>query len=281
MFSYYVGDGYVRFWIDTLPGLSDEIKELIGRYACCTHCGQCIENSLEECNCYGSRTEMLPLLTALLEDKTLSARKFGNKVNGILGSRISRDRLQLILEDWRLNPIVYGGDYVVPDIHWEQIDPLRLRDQRNLYSRRGRENRRKRLTTAEGAFTKEDIAAIWEIQGGQCYFCSCQLGHHTEKRAFHIDHLEPISNGGSQWPSNLALTCIHCNCAKNALSEEAFWRRLVKKRGQPFVTVQRKRLRAFRRAKKMLDQVRKEQWVASQIIPGPESAPIAQNSASA
>ena len=61
---------------------------------------------------------------------------------------------------------------------------------------------------AEGKFTKEDVHAMLINQCGLCAFCGVQL------KKYHIDHILPISRGGTSWPHNLQLTCPHCNHSK-------------------------------------------------------------------
>lgn len=62
---------------------------------------------------------------------------------------------------------------------------------------------------AEGSFSKEDIEALLIGQSGRCAFCLMPM------RQYHIDHILPISRGGTSWPYNLQLTCPHCNHSKH------------------------------------------------------------------
>lgn len=72
-----------------------------------------------------------------------------------------------------------------------------------------------RRRAAEGYFTHMDIHAIWVKQSGKCAYCE------VSPPKFHIDHIIPISRGGSNWPSNLQLLCPPCNLRKhNKLPEE-------------------------------------------------------------
>ena len=77
---------------------------------------------------------------------------------------------------------------------------------------------------AEGKFTAADIDAIFKQQRGKCaYFgkrSDC-LGKIT-KRTMHRDHIVPVIDGGSNWPSNIQLTCKTCNLRKSAKDPIAF-----------------------------------------------------------
>lgn len=99
---------------------------------------------------------------------------------------------------------------------WNRANP----EKKRSYVR----NRRARKRNAEGSHTDKDIQAIWDRQGGMCVYCPADLritGHH-------VDHIVPLSRGGSNWPSNLQCLCPDCNLRKWSLSEEEF---LAKQKG--------------------------------------------------
>ncbi len=73
--------------------------------------------------------------------------------------------------------------------------------------------RRARVQNAEGNHTAADIRKQYKAQHGRCYY----KGAHVKLGdAYHIDHVIPLSRGGSNGPENLVLTCPHCNMAKGA-----------------------------------------------------------------
>ena len=92
-----------------------------------------------------------------------------------------------------------------------------------LYQRAQNQRRRALIRKAEGLFDSTDITALYKDQGGRCYFCVDQLGTLKRMRGFEIDHLTPLSRGGSNRRSNLALTCMRCNRRKHDKTEEGFW----------------------------------------------------------
>lgn len=65
--------------------------------------------------------------------------------------------------------------------------------------------------SAEGSYTKEDIEFLFESQRGKCINCMKSI-----KGGYHIDHIYPVTKGGTNYPHNLQLLCQHCNCTKNA-----------------------------------------------------------------
>jgi 5-methylcytosine-specific restriction endonuclease McrA len=55
--------------------------------------------------------------------------------------------------------------------------------------------------------------SVFERDGGKCRHCSGQLLY---DEPWHIDHLKPLSKGGTNDETNLALSCIRCNLEKGA-----------------------------------------------------------------
>lgn len=79
-----------------------------------------------------------------------------------------------------------------------------------VYKDRAR-NRRAKLKEVGGVFYKEDVDKLYELQQGKCVYCKTDL-----PEGFHVDHIMPISLGGSNWPENLQLLCPTCNLRKHA-----------------------------------------------------------------
>lgn len=71
-------------------------------------------------------------------------------------------------------------------------------------------NRKARELMAEGKHTRLDILEILARQKSKCAFCKINV-----KKNFHVDHIEPISKGGSNWPWNLQVLCPPCNMSKH------------------------------------------------------------------
>lgn len=90
---------------------------------------------------------------------------------------------------------------------------IRSKRYRDTHPEQGRVLVMKRIArkrNAEGSFTKSDIDTLHKTQKGLCWWCGKELNG-----KYHIDHRVALSRGGSNWPSNLCLTCEHCNLSKN------------------------------------------------------------------
>ena len=75
---------------------------------------------------------------------------------------------------------------------------------------------------AEGSHTGDDILALSDAQNGKCAYCPASL----KKTGYHVDHIKPLSKGGSNDRANLQLTCPKCNLRKRDADPEEFARRI-------------------------------------------------------
>ena len=62
-----------------------------------------------------------------------------------------------------------------------------------------------------GKHSAADIAAIKKMQKNKCAYCRVRLG-----RKYHIDHITPVSKGGTNDRCNLQIACVGCNLSKGA-----------------------------------------------------------------
>ncbi len=98
---------------------------------------------------------------------------------------------------------------------------LSIKDSHNKYSSEYYKNnpvrvnairaaRRARELNAEGRYTQEDIIFLISMQRGKCACCRESIAV-----KYHVDHIVPLSAGGSNCRSNLQLLCPSCNLQKS------------------------------------------------------------------
>lgn len=95
---------------------------------------------------------------------------------------------------------------------WRQENP----DAARAITRRAKAARK----GATGSFTVADIDRLKLAQKGKCCYCRKPL------LKYHIDHIIPVSKGGSNYPSNLQLLCPPCNQSKKDKLPEDFARKM-------------------------------------------------------
>ncbi len=88
---------------------------------------------------------------------------------------------------------------------WRMRNPEKVRIQFKV--------RQSRLRSAVGTHTPDDIRRIYAEQNGKCAYCGIDISLQI-KGSVHVDHIHPISRGGSNWPENLACACAKCNLSK-------------------------------------------------------------------
>lgn len=62
---------------------------------------------------------------------------------------------------------------------------------------------------------------VWSMTEGRCFYC----GLHTNPfGTFHVDHMIPLSRGGTDDIRNLAPSCCYCNGLKATMTVQEFGR---------------------------------------------------------
>jgi len=96
---------------------------------------------------------------------------------------------------------------------WQSENDERYRERQRMWREAHPEHvrnhsltRRARERDAPGRATVDQIAARVIYFGGKCWMCGAPWEH--------IDHVKPLSRGGSHWPANLRPACAACNQSK-------------------------------------------------------------------
>jgi 5-methylcytosine-specific restriction endonuclease McrA len=106
---------------------------------------------------------------------------------------------------------------------WQKADKRwRLNGGQAVKTRLQRE-RRARIHSATGTHDKNDIIAIYKAQSAKCAYCQKSI-----ERAYEVDHIIPLSRGGTNDRTNIQLVCRHCNRMKYNHDPLLFARRLGK-----------------------------------------------------
>jgi 5-methylcytosine-specific restriction endonuclease McrA len=68
------------------------------------------------------------------------------------------------------------------------------------------------LKGAEGTHTAADVARLMEEQGALCASPACRK---SLVEGYQVDHIVPLSRGGTNWATNIQLLCSTCNQSKS------------------------------------------------------------------
>ena len=118
--------------------------------------------------------------------------------------------------------------YLVLRISYEHFERYRkaVRDAQYMFNQQQRKDALKR---AGGKASKEELQHLWKAQAGHCYYCGGLLTNNSSAHddiEVHIDHMQPLSCGGSGEIDNLCFTCPRCNLSKNSTTAKHFIRRI-------------------------------------------------------
>lgn len=124
---------------------------------------------------------------------------------------------------------------------------------------RGRERteRRRRSEDFEsgGVCRPEDIEAIFILQEGRCYFTGKPLLRYPKNYA--LDHLTPVSQGGSFWPANLALVRKEVNHQKHGRTRLAYLNLLQREHGLAWGEARKAKCKEIDQKRRTIDLHRK------------------------
>ena len=137
-----------------------------------------------------------------------------------------REKIRLHRETRREERSAYRAAYYAAhrekqaayDAIYRQSNPDKTRAKKN--------RRRARKQGNGGTHTDADIQRQGEIQNWKCWWrmpgCAVDV-----KDDYHVDHLVPLSKGGHNDPSNIVISCPHCNCSKSNKTPDEWAGRLL------------------------------------------------------
>ncbi len=83
------------------------------------------------------------------------------------------------------------------------------------------QNRRAHKLNNGGKHTANDILNLFELQSGKCVYCKTKL-YKSGNNKYHVDHIMPLSKGGTNDIANIQLLCPPCNLSKHDKFPEEF-----------------------------------------------------------
>lgn len=87
----------------------------------------------------------------------------------------------------------------------------RYRSSKPLVARAKTAKRRKRALKSAAHYRAEDVHTRKRLQRGRCWWCGERVG-----ADYHVDHIIPLAQNGSNGPENICISCPSCNLSKGA-----------------------------------------------------------------
>ena len=95
---------------------------------------------------------------------------------------------------------------------WNKKNPDKVKASKKEY-------RAKKFQAPSEPWTPNEIAAAGT---GKCPYCGRQIGIIYDSSIMHIDHVIPLSRGGTNLIENLEPVCVRCNLSKSNKTKEEF-----------------------------------------------------------
>jgi len=103
---------------------------------------------------------------------------------------------------------------------WSKKDRKENPEKHKALDANNRFLRKSRLAGTPGRLSASIVKKQLQLQDGKCWWCGCALIE------YHVDHVIPISKGGTNTPQNIVCACPSCNLRKHAKLPHEFAGRL-------------------------------------------------------
>jgi len=175
---------------------------MVGGYKACSYCGvEKPESDYNKC----SRS------ADLLQGNCRACNSLRNKANYAAKKEDYRKRHAEWRAANRLKHNANSSKWYFENKERRTETALRWRADNPEFGRAAASKRRLLERQYEGQhYTGADVAALLEAQKGLCIYCNAALNG-----VYHVDHITPLSKGGSNGPENICITCPPCNMSKH------------------------------------------------------------------
>jgi 5-methylcytosine-specific restriction endonuclease McrA len=96
---------------------------------------------------------------------------------------------------------------------------------------KARLNKRRNIVASQSySYDREELSKkLYIYQNGQCFYCK----KITARKQCDLEHMTPISKGGKDNPTNIALSCYHCNKEKHNKTVDEYREWMIKNKYTP------------------------------------------------
>jgi len=122
---------------------------------------------------------------------------------------------------WRADNPEYHAEYYAENTEREKARFAKYAKDNPDKFRAYKQRRRARKANAQGTFNADDWKAKLAYYGYRCRYCGIHKSE-TNEGWLEADHAIPLSQGGTNFISNIVPACKSCNCSKGTKTFKEF-----------------------------------------------------------